>query len=98
MAAEASPVTPETHVTPRKKTSPAVRRGADDFAKDYLVKLEDPTKVPDAVHDANKADLEASALQRGIRLTGKVSIETKKVDENNVLITYTAKAEPNTVR
>lgn len=98
MAEEATPVTPEPRVTPKKKTSPGVRRSTDDFAKDYLVKLEDPTKVPDSVHEANKADLEASALQRGIRLTGKPSIETKKIDDNNVLITYTAKAEPNTVR
>lgn len=84
----------------QEKTSPNASRHSaksDVFEKDYLAKLHDSANVPDQVHKDNEKDVEASALQRGVRVTGDIEHKTTPVDDQNVLIAYSAPAERNTL-
>lgn len=81
------------------KSSPNVKAEADNetFAKDYLVKLDNSKVIPQEIIDRQISDVKASALQRGLRPTGDVKLEEKKVvDDQNVLLVYTVPVVPNT--
>lgn len=80
------------------KTTPDIRDEASEnvFAKDYLVYVDDSSKVSDELIERNKLDVETSALQRGLRPTGDVKLESKEVvDDRNVKLVYTVTVEPN---
>lgn len=85
--------------TGTQKTTEALKDVASDnvFATDFLVHLDDSSKVPAEVHESNKASVVASALQRGLRATADVEVKSEKVvDKHNVEIVYTVAVEPNT--
>lgn len=87
--------------TGENKTTPNLRKLSDEdtFAKEFLAHMPDSSKVPDYVHEANKADVVKSALERGLRATGDVELsETKIVDEHNVNLAYTVSVVPNDVK
>lgn len=87
--------------TGENKTTPNLRKLSDEdtFAKEYLAHLPSSKEVPDYVHEANKADVTKSALERGLRATGDVELsETKIVDEHNVNLAYTVSVVPNDVK
>lgn len=69
----------------------------DTFSKEYLVYVDDSAKFPDYHIDRNKKDVEASALQRGLKATGEAELESKEVvDKHNVRLVYTLPVELNT--
>jgi hypothetical protein len=77
--------------TGTKKTTPEERENADKdtFAKEFLVFVDDSSKVADEVHERNKVAVATEAIQRGLRPTGEVRVESEDVqDEHNVLIAY----------
>ena len=83
--------------TGTNKTTPQERENADKdtFAKEFLVFVDDSSKVADSIHENNKAAVEAEAIQRGLRPTGNVRIESEKIqDERNVLIAYSVDVKP----
>lgn len=86
--------------TGENKTIPSLRDEADKntFAKDLTAFLDNPKKIPNEVHEANKVDVVQTALQRGLRATGDVEVtKTEVLDDHNVNITYTVEVEPNTI-
>jgi len=81
------------------KSSPNVKAEADNetFAKDYLVKLDNSKTIPQEIVDRQIQDVKASALQRGLKPVGEVTLESKKaVDDQNVVLVYSVPVVPNT--
>lgn len=79
------------------KTTPDARKNADKdtFAKDFLVYLDDSSKVPSELIESNKASVILEAEQRGLRLDGEVTLASQTVqDKHNVLLTYTMDVKP----
>lgn len=82
------------------KTTPDAREFSDEntFAKEFLLYVDDSSKVSDEAHEANKNDTVQSALQRGLRATGEAKLVNSDVrDEHNVLCSYALPVEPNTL-
>lgn len=86
-----------TKATGTKKTTPEERENADKdtFAKEFLVYVDDSSKVADEIHERNKAAVVTEAIQRGLRPTGDVRVESEDIkDERNVLIAYSVDVKP----
>jgi hypothetical protein len=83
--------------TGTNKTTPNERKDADKdtFAKEFLVYVDDSSKVADELHERNKVAVVQEAIQRGLRPTGKVRVESEDIrDERNVLISYSVDVKP----
>lgn len=79
------------------KTTPQERENADKdtFAKEFLVYVDDSSKVADELHERNKVAVVQEAIQRGLRPTGDVRVESTEIrDERNVLIAYSVDVKP----
>lgn len=78
--------------TGTNKTTPDARDKADKdtFAKEFLVWVDDSSKVSDETIEVNKASVVQEAEQRGLRQDGEVTLVSKEPkDEHNVLLSYT---------
>lgn len=83
--------------TGTNKTEPSAKEDAskDLFAKEFLVYLDDSSKVPDELIESNKLAVKLEAEQRGLRAKGEATLKSKEVkDERNVLLTYTLPVKP----
>lgn len=88
----------KAHDSVAKKTIPELRDEADSktFVKDYLVHVDNSSKVADEVHENNKKDVVDQAIQRGLLSTGDVKLDSADVqDEHNVLLTYSVAVKLN---
>lgn len=82
------------------KTTPDARDKADKetFAKDFLVWVDDSSKVSDYTIDVNKASVVQEAEQRGLRQDGEVTLVSQEPKgEHNVLLSYTVDVKPASV-
>jgi hypothetical protein len=83
--------------TGTSKTTPSARDKADKdtFAKEFLVWVDDATKVSAYTIDVNKASVIQEAEQRGLRQDGEVTLVSQEPqDEHNVLLSYTVDVKP----
>lgn len=83
--------------TGTNKTTPSARDKADKdtFAKEFLVWVDDATKVAKETIDVNKASVIQEAEQRGLRQDGEVTLVSQEPqDEHNVLLSYTLDVKP----
>jgi hypothetical protein len=79
------------------KTTPDARDKAskETFAKEFLVWVDDATKVPESIIEVNKASVVQEAEQRGLRQDGEVTLVSKEAkSEHNVLLSYTVDVKP----
>lgn len=85
--------------TGTSKTTPNVRDEAAEnvFAKEFLVSVDDSSKVSDDLIKSNFESVKLEAEQRGLRLTGDVTLKSQEPqDAHNVLLTYTVSVKPAT--
>lgn len=83
--------------TGTNKTTPSARENADTdtFAKEFLVWVDDSSKVSDEIIEVNKTAVVQEAEQRGLRKAGDAKLVGKEVqDEHNVLLKYTLNVKP----
>lgn len=83
--------------TGNRKTTPSARENSDEntFAKEFLVWVDDSSKVSDETIEVNKASVIQEAEQRGLRKSGEPKLAGKEVqDAHNVLLKYTLSVKP----
>jgi len=83
--------------TGTNKTTPQERENADSdtFAKEFLVYVDDSSKVAQELIDNNKASVVLEAEQRGLRTKGDVKLVSQEPqDERNVLLSYSVAVKP----
>ena len=81
------------------KTEPKARAAAktETFAKEFLIRVDDASNVPQDVIDGNRNAVQLEAEQKGLRVKGEVRLESHTaLDERNAKLVYSVDIEPAT--